>query len=246
MNVLVDCEESQEVTKAFRKKGFNAYSCDLQKCSGGHPEWHIKGDALEVLQGGMFITQSGELVVIDRWDLVIAHPPCTRLCKSGVRWLHERNLWADLEASCNFFKAFQDYGRAGGRIAIENPTPHKYARKEIGYYHQKFQPWHFGHKQKKETCLWLYNLPPLKYTEIVGPPPTDKKERNKWDDVHRKMGNVPERAKFRSKTFTGIAKAMAEQWGSYIRLTKEAEGSVGKKIFYYSQAELFPSVRHGA
>lgn len=204
MKVLVACEESQTVCKAFRALGHESYSCDLQECSGGHPEWHIKDDALKVLNGLRYF----------KWDLVIAHPPCTRLCKSGVRWLHERNLWSDMNESCAFFKAFQDYGLSGGRIAIENPVPHKYAREQIGYYHQKFQPWHFGHKQKKETCLWLYNLPLLEYTQIVGPPPTEKTDRNKWDDVHRKMGNIPERSRFRSKTFTGIAEAMAIQWGN--------------------------------
>jgi hypothetical protein len=199
MRVLVACEESQAVTIAFRDKGHEAFSCDTQDCSGGHPEWHIQDDALNHLHS--------------HWDLIIAHPPCTRLCKSGVRWLHERSLWKDLDAACHFFKVFQDIGMSGGKVAIENPIPHKYAREKIGYYHQKFQPWHFGHKQKKETCLWLYNLPPLIYTDVVGPPPIDKEQRNKWDDIHRKMGNIPERAKFRSKTFPGIAKAMAEQWG---------------------------------
>lgn len=213
MRVLVGCEESQEVCKAFRALGHEAYSCDEQECSGGHPEWHIRTDVLTILNGGWFFTQSGLKIWIDKWDLVIAHPPCTRLCKSGVRWLHERNLWDELEFARDFFKTFQNYGLDGNCIAIENPVPHKYAREVIGYYHQKFQPWHFGHKQKKETCLWLYNVPPLMFTDIVGPPPNNKKERNKWDDVHRKMGNVPERKKFRSKTFPGIARAMAEQWG---------------------------------
>lgn len=224
LKILVACEESQAVTIAFRERGFEAYSCDILDCSGGHPEWHIKMDAIRVLNGpghqsgfvSNLLSQNRQGIFVEKWDLVIAHPPCTRLCKSGVRWLHERNLWKELEESVLFFKEFQDYGQAGNIIAIENPIPHKYAREVIGYYTQKFQPWQFGHKQKKETCLWLYNLPELKPTEIVGPPPLDKSERNKWDDIHRKMGNVPERAKFRSKTFPGIARAMAEQWGDYL------------------------------
>lgn len=147
MKVLAACEESQTVCVAFRERGHEAYSCDLQECSGGHPEWHIVADVREVLKGGWFATQSGDLVFIEKWGLVIAHPPCDRLCKSGVRWLHERNLHDALSEACDFFNFFQDYGKAGNAIAIENPVPHCHARERIGYYHQKFQPWHFGHKQ---------------------------------------------------------------------------------------------------
>jgi hypothetical protein len=154
MKILVACEESQAVTKAFRVLGHDAFSCDLQDCSGGHPEWHIKGD----------VTHS--LYRTD-WDLVIAHPPCTRLANSGVRWLHERNLWEDMYSACELFNAFQAAGKNGIPVCIENPIPHKYAVEYIGKYSQLIQPWQFGHGETKATCLWLYNLPELKATDIV-------------------------------------------------------------------------------
>lgn len=233
MRVLIACEESQEVCKAFRARGHEAYSCDLQACSGGHPEWHFQMDAIDALYRNPFmvIGKTGYLIEFNGpdWDLVIAHPPCDRLTYAGVRWLDERNLWDDLKSSIEFFREFQEYGTRGNKIAIENPIPHKYARdgfwldrgvvnvplrvSGIGKYDQKFHPYQFGHKQMKSTCLWLYGLPELRHTDTVGPPPKDKTERNKWHDVHRKMGNVPERKIFRSKTFPGIARAMAEQWG---------------------------------
>jgi hypothetical protein len=196
MRVLVACEESQTVTKEFRKLGVEAYSCDIQGCSGGHPEWHIKGDVLEEIDKG--------------WDLIVAHPPCTRLCNSGVCWLEKRDLWRELELAKEFFNSFK--GKAPF-VAIENPIPHKYAVNQrtpnvdgIGKYTQIIQPYQFGHPESKATCLWLENLPLLKPTNIV-------KERNQ--SLHR-LPPGPERAKLRSKTFPGIAKAMAEQWGGYI------------------------------
>lgn len=218
INILVGCEESQAVTIELRKLGFNAFSCDTQDCTGEHPKWHFKCDVKKVMYGGILITQDGTVVEVKKWHAGIFFPPCTRICKSGVRWLHERNLWSDLDEACDFFNMFQEMGKTMP-VAIENPVPHKYARAKIGYYNQKFQPWHFGHKQKKETCLWLYGLPPLIYTDIVGPPPIEKTERNKWDDIHRKMGNTPARKIFRSKTFPGIAKAIADQWGDYLLKT---------------------------
>lgn len=230
MRVLVACEKSQIVCKEFRALEHEAYSCDLQPCSGGHPEWHILGDALDTLYDGWARTQDGARVRVGIWDIVIAHPPCDRLTYAGVRWLDERGLWMDLKRAIEFFNEFQEYGQRGNKIAIENPIPHKYAVDGfwlnekidkhipwrvggIGKYTQKFHPWHFGHKQMKSTCLWLHNLPQLKHTDIVGPPPNDADERKAWQDIHRKMGNVPERKEFRSLTFPGIAKAMAEQWG---------------------------------
>jgi hypothetical protein len=187
MKVLVACEESQAVCIAFRNKGHEAYSCDLQECSGGHSEWHIKDDALKVLY-------------YDDWDLVIAHPPCTRLTNSGVRWLKERNLYSDLKDAIHFFYVFVNYGIEGNKICIENPIPHKYA--ELPKYTQIVQPWMFGHGESKATCLWLYNLPKLQPTNIVS-----GREQKVW-----KMTPGPERAKERSKTYLGIANAMAEQW----------------------------------
>lgn len=213
MKVLVACEESQEVCKAFRALGHEVYSCDLQECSGGHPEWHIKGDALKVLYQV-------------EWDLVIAHPPCTRLANSGVRWLHERNLFPELIKAIEFFNAFRKWQqeRPIRRLAIENPIPHKYAVKGflntywdgddmngniiegIGEYTQIIQPWQFGHGEQKATCLWLYMLPQLQPTNLV-----EGREQRIW-----KMAPSADRTKERSKTFPGIARAMAEQWGGNI------------------------------
>jgi hypothetical protein len=195
MRVLVACEESQEVCKAFRALGHEAYSCDLQECSGGHPEWHYQRDIKLVL-----------MHPLNQWDLVIAHPPCTRLANSGVRWLLERQLWSDLYDACQFFALFQLWQRVdplNRKLAIENPIPHKYAREVIGDYSQVIQPWQFGHGEQKATCLWLYNLPELKPTNIV-----DGREQRIW-----KMAPGENRTKERSKTFPGIARAMAEQWG---------------------------------
>lgn len=188
MKVLVACEESQVVCKAFRAKGHEAYSCDLQECSGNHPEWHITGNVVNQLY--------------NRWELIIAHPPCTRLANSGVRWLHERDLWQELYYACEFFNMFQSAGKSGIKVCIENPIPHKYAVEYIGKYHQLIQPWMFGHGETKSTCLWLYNLPKLIPTNIVS-----GREQKIW-----KMPPSKDRTKLRSKTFPGIANAMASQW----------------------------------
>lgn len=188
MKVLIACEESQAVCIAFREKGHEAYSCDIQDCSGGHPEWHIKGNVTHELY--------------KEWDLIIAHPPCTRLANSGVRWLHERDLWQELYYACEFFNMFQTQGLKT-KVAIENPIPHKYAKEYIGDYTQIVQPWMFGHGESKATCLWLYNLPKLIPTNIVS-----GREQKVW-----KMTPGPERTKLRSKTLIGFAKAMADQWG---------------------------------
>lgn len=194
MRVLVACEESQEVTKAFRRLGHEAFSCDILDCSGGHPEWHIKGDVLEQLDKG--------------WDLMIAHPPCTYLSKAGCRWLfpkgelNRERYKKGLEAKDFFFKFIN---ADIPMIAVENPVSHKVFKmpQEI----QRIQPCEFGHKLKKTTCLWLKNLPKLEPTEIVEPEYyIDKKGIR-----HSKLNGWS--AKRKSKTFRGIAKAMAEQWG---------------------------------
>ena len=198
MKVLIACEESQVVCIEFRRLGHEAYSCDILQCSGGYPEWHIKGDIREVLY-----TQE--------WDLVIAHPTCTRLANSGVMWLERRNLWAELEKAIKFFMLFVEYGKKGNKIAIENPIPHKYAVGEIGKYTQLIQPYQYGHMERKATCLWLFGLPKLKETKNVFKEmknlPTRYQQR-----IHY-LSPGKERAKIRSKTFTGIAEAMAKQWG---------------------------------
>ena len=199
--ILIACEESQVVTAEFRKLGFyNTFSCDLLPTSGLHPEWHIKGDVLNILNDG--------------WDLVIAHPPCTRMANSGVMWLEKRNLWNDLDKATDFFNEFVKYGKQGNKIAIENPIPHKYAVEKIGKYSQVIQPYMFGHTERKATCLWLFGLPKLKETNNVMEE-MKKLPKNEQQRIHY-LPPGKERAKLRSKTFPGIAKAMAQQWGEYL------------------------------
>lgn len=218
---LVACEESQEVTIALRDAGIIAYSCDILPCSGGHPEWHIQGDVKDVLKLGEFTTQAGTKITIPRIDLLIAHPVCTYLCNSGVRWLHEQEgRWEKLVDAAKFFRLFLEADVK--HVAVENPIPHKYAVEKIGRsYDQCIQPYQFGHPERKATCFWLKNLPELQPTK----------------DVKREMEALPksqaqriwyaspgeDRAKERSKTFKGIAKAMAEQWGRYVLAQRQKE-----------------------
>ena len=196
MKVLIACEESQTVCRAFRELGHEAYSCDIQDCSGGHPEWHIKDDAIKVLYS-------------DNWNLVIAHPPCTYLANSGVQHLHkDPTRWGKLKDGIKFFMQFYNYP---GRIAIENPVSHKYAN--LPKYQQIIEPYYFGDECTKKTCLWLKNVPPLIYTYIVNKGaryigPDGKSNGSLWYAMAK--GN---KSKERSKTFLGIAKAMATQWG---------------------------------
>ena len=201
MRVLVACEESQEVCKAFRAKGHWAFSADLQSCSGGHPEWHIKGDCLSLLNGGCrFMTEAWTYTQIDgKWDLIIAHPPCTDLAVSGARWFKEKQADGRQQRSIDFFMQFVNADCE--RIAIENPVciMSRIYRKPD----QIIQPWMFGHGEVKTTCLWLKGLPKLEPTDIV-----EGREQKCW-----KMAPSPDRAKLRSKTYPGIAKAMAQQWG---------------------------------
>ncbi len=188
MRVLIGCEESQAVCIEFRKRGHEAYSCDILACSGGYPEWHIKDNVLDVINQG--------------WDMGLFYPPCTRLCNSGVRWLHERNLWEEMRQSARFFKELLDANIP--KKCVENSIPHKYALEIIGRkYDQILQPWQFGHPETKGTCLWLENLDPLVPTNIV-----EGREGRIW-----KMPPSKDRAKLRSKTFPGIAEAKAAQWG---------------------------------
>ena len=201
MRVLVACEESQEVCKAFRELGHEAYSCDLQDCSGGHPEWHILGDCLPIL-GGCCEVQTMDKIsheIPGKWDLIIAHPPCTDLAVSGARWFAEKQKDGRQQKSIVFF--MQMALAECDRVAVENPISIMSSawRKPD----QIIQPWQFGHGEIKATCLWLKGLPPLVPTDIV-----DGREQRVW-----KMPPSQDRAKERSKTYPGIAKAMAEQWG---------------------------------
>lgn len=197
MRVLVACEESQRVTIAFRNKGHEAYSCDIVPCSGGHPEWHLHGDVRKFIFNG--------------WDLLIAHPPCTYLCNSGVRWLKGNpQRWDQMLDAVQLFITLWSLGRDTiGKVCIENPIPHKHAK--LPPYTQIIQPYQFGHLEKKATCLWLYGLPPLQPTNNVEEEmkKLPYKERAK---VHYASPG-PQRAIIRSKTYPGIADAFATQWG---------------------------------
>lgn len=193
MKVLVACEESQEVCKAFRVLGHEAYSCDIEPCSGGHPEWHLQCDALEIIKM--------------RWDLIIAHPPCTDLAVSGAAWFAEKRADGRQQAAIDFFMQFVN--AACERIAVENPVSimsTQYRKPD-----QIIHPWMFGHPEKKATCLWLKGLPLLVPTNDVSnymkTLPKNQQERLYY------LPPSPDRAKLRSKTFPGIARAMAEQWG---------------------------------
>jgi len=186
--ILVACEESQAVTKELRALGLEAFSCDILECSGGYPEWHLQQDVTELLK--------------QKWDMVIAFPPCTDLAVSGARYFKEKQADGRQQRSIEFFLQFT---RLSCRWAIENP---------IGIMSTKFrkpdqiiQPWQFGHGETKATCLWLNKLPVLELIDIV-----KGREQRIW-----KMAPSLERAKERSKTYPGIAKAMAEQWGQLVK-----------------------------
>lgn len=202
MRVLILCEESQAVCIAFRERGHEAYSCDLLPCSGGHPEWHLQMDAIEAYQSG-------------KWDLVISFQPCTDLAVSGAKHFWYKRDNGSQEKSIRFF--FEVYkisncsenpiGIMGGNGKyIKKWFPKLYQEmKDYGFPFkpsQIIQPWQFGHGETKATCLWLKGLPLLKPTEIV-----EGREQRIW-----KMAPSPDRAKNRSKTFSGIARAMASQW----------------------------------
>ena len=196
MRVLVACEYSGTVRDAFISAGHDAISCDILPTDNPGP--HYQGDVRDML--------------FEQWDLIIAHPPCTYLCNSGVCHLHkDPERWAKLEDAASFFKLFLDID--GPRVAIENPIMHKYARELIGgsKQNQVVQPWMFGHAETKATCLWLKGLPNLQPTNNVKEELKGMHKR----DIQRLhyLPPGPERAKIRSKTFQGLADAMASQWG---------------------------------
>lgn len=202
LKILIACEESQAVTIEFRKLGFESYSCDIQDCSGGHPEWHVKEDISLILNPLKFYTQDHKEHFVNKWDLMIAFPPCTDLAVSGARWFEEKRNNGSQQNSIDFFMELVNSPIE--MIAIENPIgimSSLYRKPD-----QIIQPWKFGHGETKSTCLWLKNLPLLKSTDIV-----KGREQKIW-----KMPPSEDRAKLRSKTFPGIAKAMAEQWGNYL------------------------------
>lgn len=212
MKILIACEESQRVCEAFRKKGHEAYSCDIIEQSGNHPEWHIKQDVLPLLNGFCkFRTQDNAIHYInDKWDLIIAFPPCTHLCNSGQRWFTEgkKSMKLQREAIAFFYKFVM---ADCDKIAIENP---------IGIMSSCYQkptqiinPYQFGETECKNTCLWLKGLPLLEPTKII---PKEQRTNNLFKgifDGKQYSWNDKETAKLRSRTFMGIANAMAEQWG---------------------------------
>lgn len=198
MKILVACEFSGVIRDAFRRLGHDAYSCDILE-SETPSEFHYKCDVREILS----LT----------WDMIIAHPPCTYLCNSGVHWLHrDESRWDKMEEACRFFNLFK---RSAPKVLIENPIPHKYAREHIGKYTQIIQPWQFGHPESKATCLWLENLPLLQPTLIL-----EKPSCGFWDNQtpsgQNKLGPSQDRAKLRSKTYQGIGEAIASQYGGLV------------------------------
>lgn len=213
MKILVACEESQAVTIELRKLGHEAYSCDIIECSGGHPEWHLRQDVMPLLK--------------EKWDMIIAFPPCTYLTVTGNRWFNVERYGEkaiqrqkDREDAIKFFMAFADADC--DRIAIENPIGIMSStwRKP----NQVINPYEFGDPFEKKTCIWLKGLPELKPTNIVDVPPRTKFDSGKsmpaWYAEAWKLPKE-ERAKLRSKTFPGIAKAMAEQWAGVADERKE-------------------------
>ena len=226
MKVLVACEESQAVTIELRRLGHEAYSCDIIECSGGHNEWHIMQDVLPLLNGNcQFRTTDETNHVIDgKWDMIIAFPPCTDLTNAGARHLwknHELNqerYQKGLEAK-EFFMMF--YNADCKMIAIENPTPSRIF--ELPEKTQVIQPYQFGHPFTKRTQLWLKGLPPLQPTDIIEPERTwcpSGSYSKRHGEKHRGVFTT-DRAKNRSKTFLGIARAMAEQWAGNTEKEKE-------------------------
>jgi len=204
--VLVACEFSGTVRDAFLARGYDAWSCDLLP-DEHRSNRHITGDARDYLNEG--------------WDLlIVAHPPCTRLCNSGVRWLSTpppgrtaADMWAELDEGAALFSTF--WNAPIERIAVENPVMHRHAKQRIENYQefrQSVQPWQFGHPEFKRTCLWLKNLPVLIDTDRLAPPARGTEEHKRWSRVHRMPGNAKQ-AMERSRFFPGIAAAMADQWG---------------------------------
>ena len=235
MKILVACEESQTVCKAFREKGHEAYSCDIIDCSGGHPEWHIKGDVLKVLNpkteikplvtlygntsyktNGIYFKTCDDIEhYVEKWDLIIAHPPCTYLTGAGACNIpkHPERIPLGFEAAEFFLKILN---ADCDKIVVENPPPMK--RFNLPKYNQLVRPYMFGESNNKPICLWLKGVEELKPTNIV----EKDKDIVRW--VHKATGqkkscskwyntNTSQHSKHRSKTFEGVALAMAEQWG---------------------------------
>lgn len=217
MRVLIACEYSGVVREAFRAKGHEAWSCDLLPAEDGS-RYHVQGDVLALLS-------CAYSKMPHTWDLMIAHPPCTYLCNSGVHWLHPRGQtnteqkrvnqrWNEMEKARAFFMALWD--QPIPKIVVENPVPHKYGK--LPPYTQTIQPYQFGDDASKRTCLWVKGLEPLSIppdSQWVPPRIVDGRKRwsNQTDGGQNKLGPSEDRAKLRSKTYQGIANALAEQYG---------------------------------
>lgn len=231
INVLLACEESQAVCIEMRKLGLNAYSCDLYECSGNHPEWHIQGDVLPLLDGNCsFTTQSGSQHTINgKWDLIIAFPPCIYLTSAGNRWFNVEKYGEKAlerkrqrEEAADFFMRFVNADC--DRIAIENPLG--YMNSHYRKSDQVIHPYYFGEPVKKRTCLWLKGLPQLKPTNMLQEPQPvytryDGKPINWTEAISKTKDGQEGRSKARARTFNVIAAAMANQWGNILL---EAQG----------------------
>lgn len=199
--VLIACEQSQTVCLAFRRLGFSAYSNDIEKCYGGHPEWHILGDARTVIKNKQLVTlENGASMITPHWDLIIAHPPCTMLThSSAVALANGKHTMEDVRLGAEFFIAMLN--APCPRVAVENPAPMRIAN--LPKYNQIINPYEFGHPYSKRVCLWLKNLPQLLQTC--------------YNPMHESwLLHCASNSRRRSKTFEGIAQAMAEQWGNQI------------------------------
>lgn len=230
MKILVACEESQAVVIEMRKMGNEAFSCDVQDCSGGHPEWHIKADVLPLLNGDCsFETMDGKKHTIKgSWDMIIAFPPCTKTSNAGARHLYRGrrlNLQRYYEGLCGKALFLAIWAADCDKVVIENPTPSRIF--EYPKPMQAIQPFQFGHPYTKRTLLWGRGVEPLKPTEVVTPTKTwcpSGSYSGKHSAKHKGVF-TRDRARNRSKTFPGVAKAMAEQWGQEAR-ARTAEGGL--------------------
>lgn len=238
--ILIACEESQEVTKAFRKLGFNAFSCDILPCSGGHPEWHLQGNALDYLHG-LYECKCGNLheetlgkygccgiSKLYTWDLIIAFPPCTDLAVSGAAWFEKKRLSGEQEKSIEFFMKF--INAPCDKVVVENPVniiSGKYITKHYPGLAEKYklpikptqiiEPYHFGDSANKKTCLWIKGLPELKHDPKNYAPGSVYKTAPSGRRYPEWCWNTGSGCgKVRSKTYPGIAQAIATQWGDYL------------------------------
>lgn len=234
MKVLIACEESQRVCIEFRKLGHEAYSADIQGPSGGHPEWHILGDVVKILNGGEFRTMDGVKHSVRKWDLIIAHPPCTYLSNAGAcrlykvingkTYIDRERYEKGLDGKEFFMKC---YNAECEHIAVENPIPSAIYR--MPPYTQIIQPYEYGEPYSKKTCLWLKGLSKLVPTNVLTeykPYVSCRTSRNKGNKDKAGVSRSGGAAKIRSKTFPGIAHAMATQWSDYLTGKSERQLSL--------------------